>query len=109
MTKIKLSIIESLYLIFMFLFFKTSIDFNIIVSPKGWLFKHLIGRECGLRICPFGRITIFALIFVLIMRNYINISPMFVKFSLIIAAFISLININALVYLLPVFFIEFYN
>ena len=107
MASIKLSVIESVYLIFMFLFFKTSIDFNIIASPKGWLFKHLIGDKYSLRICPFGRIAIFALIFILIMRNYINIPPRFVKFALIVAAFLSLINMNALVYLLPVFLIEF--
>ena len=44
----------------MFHFFKTSIDFNILASPEGWLFEHLIGNEKGLRICPFGRIAIFA-------------------------------------------------
>jgi hypothetical protein len=66
----------------MFLFLKTSIDFNIMASPKGWLFEHLIGDTRSLRICPFGRIAIFALIFVLIMRNFITITPYLVNIFL---------------------------
>jgi len=90
------------------LFFKTSIDFNVLASPKGWLFEHLLGDTYGLRVCPFGRIAIFALIFILIMRHFINISPLFVKISLGIAGFLSLINLNALVYLIPIILIECY-
>ena len=92
----------------MFLFFKTSIDFNVLTSPKGWLFEHLIGDTYGLRVCLFGRIAIFALIFVLIMRHFINISPLFVKISLGIAGFLSLINLNAFVYLIPIILFECY-
>ena len=79
MKSLEISIIESIYLIYMFLFLKTSIDFNILASPKGWLFEHLIGNTRSLRICPFGRIAIFALIFVLIMRNFITIAPYLVR------------------------------
>ena len=108
LTKLDISILESIYLVYMFLFFKTSIDFNVLASPKGWLFEHLIGDTYGLRVCPFGRIAIFALIFVLIIRHFINISPLFVKISLAIAGFLSLINLNALVYLLPVILTELF-
>lgn len=109
LTKLDISILESIYLVYMFLFFKTSIDFNVLASPKGWLFEHLIGDTYGLRVCPFGRIAIFALIFVLIMRHFINISPVFIKISLGVAGFLSLINLNALVYLLPVILFECYS
>ena len=109
LTKLDISILESIYLVYMFLFFKTSIDFNVLASPKGWLFEHLIGDTYGLRVCLFGRIAIFALIFVLIMRDFINISPLFVKISLGVAGFLSLINLNALVYLLPVILFECYS
>lgn len=108
-TKLNTSILKSFYLIYMFLFFKTSIDFNVLASPKGWLFEHLIGDTYGLRICLFGRIAIFALIFILIMRHFINISPLFVKISLFIAVLLSLINLNALVYLMPVILLECFS
>ena len=96
LTKLDISILES-------------IDFNVLASPKGWLFEHLIGDTYGLRVCPFGRIAIFALILILIMRHFINISPLFVKISLGVAGFLSLINLNALVYLLPVILFECYS
>ena len=67
MPSLKNSLLESFYLIFMFLFFKTSIDFNVLSSPKGSWLEHLIGDEYGLRICPFGRVAIFALIFILVL------------------------------------------
>lgn len=108
LSKLDISILESIYLVYMFLFFKTSIDFNVLASPKGWLFEHLLGDTYGLRVCPFGRIAIFALIFILIMRHFINISPMFVKISLGIAGFLSLINLNAFVYLIPIILFECY-
>ena len=102
------SIIETIYLIYMFLFFKTSIDFNILSSPKGWWFEHLIGDEYGLRICPFGRIAIFALIFVLIARHYFEIPENFMIFALLVSFVLSLMNLNAVVYLIPVWLLELY-
>lgn len=108
MNRLNISIIESLYLVYIFHFFKTSMDFNILSSPKGWLFAHLIGDEYGLRICPFGRIAIFALIFVLIARHYFEISDNFIRFALLVSFVLSLMNLNAVVYLIPVWIIELY-
>ena len=108
MDRLNISIIESLYLVFMFHFLKTSMDFNILSSPKGWLFEHLIGDEYGLRICPFGRIAIFALIFVLIARHYFEIPENFVIFALMVSFVLSLMNLNAVVYLIPVWLVEMY-
>ena len=102
MNKLYISIFESIYLIYMFLFFKTSMDFNFLVSPKGWWLEHLIGDEIGLRICPFGRVVIFVLIGVLICRNYINISPLLIKIVLLLSFVLSFMNMNALVYLIPI-------
>jgi uncharacterized membrane protein len=79
-----------------------------MASPKGWLFEHLIGDTRSLRICPFGRIAIFALIFVLIMRNFIIIPSYSINVFLGIAVILSFINLNALVYLIPVLLLEFY-
>ena len=108
MDRLNISIIESLYLVFMFHFLKTSMDFNILSSPKGWLFEHLIGDEYGLRICPFGRIAIFALIFVLIARHYFEIPENFMIFALFVSFVLSLMNLNAVVYLIPIWLVEMY-
>ena len=84
MPSLKISLVESAYLIFMFLFFKTTMDFNVIRSPTGWWFEHLVGDHYGLRICPFGRVAIFALIFVLKPKSKLK-SPNILK--LIFACF----------------------
>jgi hypothetical protein len=105
------SILLSIYLIYMFLFFKTSIDFNIILGnfcnnlflPKGKFFQHLVGNEKGLRICPFGRVAIFALILILIGRHFFKISKKTINIVLFISFILSLMNMNALVYLVPVY------
>ena len=95
-------ILEALYLIYMFCFFETSVDFNVLSSPDHRFFKHLIGNEKGNRICPFGNVAIFALVAVLLFG-----SGQLIKCSLVIAFVLSLMNLNALVYLIPVFLIEF--
>ena len=108
MKKLHISILESIYIFYMFLFFKTSIDFNILRSPDGWLFKHLIGDEYGLRICMFGRIIIFFIIPILIVRHFYPISKN-VMLGIIIGSFVfSLCNFNSLVYLIPVWLIEIF-
>lgn len=109
MKKINISLLESIYLIYMFLFFQTTMDFNILSSPNGWWFEHLTGNEYGKRICPFGRVAIFALIFILILRNIINIPRYFIKISLFISFILSLMNLNAVVYLVPIWIYEYYN
>lgn len=102
-----ISILESLYLIYMFCFFKTSIDFNIFSSPDGKWFKHLIGNKKGNRICSFGHITIFFLIGLILFRELFAKGMVTVLF--VIAFLISLLNLNALVYLIPIFVIEYYK
>jgi len=109
MNKLTKSILESFYLIFMFLFFKTTIDFNILSSPNGWWFEHLTGNSYGERICPFGKVAIFVLIFVLIIRNFINIPVYYIQISLFISFIFSLMNLNAVVYLIPIWLYEYYN
>jgi len=81
-------------------------DFNVLSSPKGFMFGHLIGDSVGKRICLFGQITIVPLIVLLIIRNIFPIPDIFIHVSLGIALLLSTINLNALVYLLPVFLLE---
>ena len=100
------SIIESIYLVYMFHFLQTSVDFNFMESPTTSFFKHAIGNEKTYRICPFGQYAIVLLIAVLLGRNVISISKFFVIISIGISLFLSLMNMNALIYLLPVVIVE---
>ena len=89
----------------MFRYFKTTCDFNYLTQSdifknNEW-FKHLEGNDYGLRICPFGQIAIFGLIAVLLFRP-----KGLVRCALVIAFVLSLMNLNALVYLIPIFIIE---
>ena len=106
MTLLYISIVESLYLSYMFHFFKTSVDFNFNESPTSSFFKHAIGNEYTLRICPFGRCAIIFLIFILLGRNFFHIP--FIKASIIIAIILSFMNMNALLYVFPVAFLELF-
>lgn len=108
MSKLIISIFESVYLIYMFHFFKTSVDFNWNILPnfKNGIFKHLVGNEYGLRICPFGRQAIFALIFLLLIRNFYSKSEKLIFPALVISFVLSFMNLNAVVYLIPVWLAE---
>ena len=108
--KLRISVFESIYLIYMFHYFKTSVDFNILTSPQNWIFKHLIGNEKGLRICPFGRIVIIPFVIILILRNFsfISISKYFINMLLVLSFILSWMNMNAVVYLIPIWFVEFF-
>ena len=107
--KLLISLLEVIYLSFMFHFFKTSMDLNILASPKGSFFKHLVGNEKGLRICLFGQIIIIPLLILLLIRNFISIPQSFMNRVLVIAFLLSFMNINALIYLLPILLIEVFT
>ena len=106
MRLLTISIVESVYLTYMFHFLQTSVDFNFMESPTTSFFKHAVGNEKTYRICPFGKYAIVLLIAVLLGRNLISISKFFVAVSMGIALFLSLMNMNALIYLLPVVIVE---
>ena len=103
-----ISLLESVYLIIMFLGFETNIDFNVFKSPKGFWFKHLTGPKCGKRICAFGRVAIFPFILVLISRHYIEYPQWFVPLTISISFVLSFMNLNAFVYLIPIWLIEIF-
>ena len=104
--KLIISIIESVYLIYMFHYFKTSFDFNIFSSPKHWVFKHLKGRRYGLRICIFGRVIIIPFVFILILRNYVKLPVYFMRSVLLLTFILSWMNLNAVAYFVPVWLTE---
>ena len=105
-----ISILECIYLIFMFRFFKTSINFDILKIY--WVNKYLehdIENNYGLKICPFGQDAILLLIGLLLFRNIYPIENLYIRYSLYIALGLSLLmNWNAVVYLLPVYVVERY-
>jgi hypothetical protein len=105
-----LSFIESAYLIFMFRYFETDVDFNFlpqidILKESEW-FGHLHGSRRGLRICPFGQEAIVYYVAFLLLRNLICVKPIFNIIALVISFVLSLLNFNATVYLLPIWMIE---
>lgn len=106
MNKLYISILEGLYLFYMFNFFETKKDFNWLKYEwDNKLMKHLNGNVYGLRICPFGRIAILFLIALLLLRN--NINQIYILYAFYFAFVLSLLlNWNAFVYITPVFIIE---
>ena len=108
MNKLYISIFQSIYLAYMFCFFKTSINFDVLkINFENNYLKHSTIHDYGLKICPFGQQIIWLLIFILIIRNVYNISQTYIYYSLYIALGLSLLmNWNAFVYILPVFIIE---
>lgn len=111
MNKLYISILESIYLIYMYNFFKTSINFDILkIEWNNDFLKHLTNDEYGLRICPFGQIAIIFLVLLLLARNFMNIKTKYINNVFYIALGLSLLtNLNSFVYLLPVFLVEKYN
>ena len=107
---LNISILECIYLIFTFRFFKTSLNFDILKIY--WVHKYLehdINNTYGLKICPFGQDAILLLVGILLLRNVYPIQKIYIKYSLYIALTMSLLmNWNALVYLLPVYALEKY-
>ena len=107
-----ISITESIYLIYTFYFFHTTLDFNLIhhkYFDNIKILKHLQGNEKGLRICLFGRIILPIFICFLLLRNYHPSLNQYWLSIIIISFILSLLNMNAFVYLLPIWIIEIYN
>ena len=105
-TKLILSILEAIYLIYTFHFMNTTLDFNILASPEHYLMKHAIGSAKTLRICPFGRLAIVPLIMLILARNFMDIPHQYIVNAVAVAMMLSLVNLNAFVYLTPVAVIE---
>ena len=104
-----LSLLEALYLSYTFHFLKTSVDFNILDSPQTLFFKHATGNAKVCRICPFGQYAIWILIVLLVLRCFMEIPQQYILVAIAIALIISLVNLNAFVYLIPVVLIESYQ
>ena len=122
-----ITIIECIYVIYILCFFKTKYSiihpinyFNNLQNP---LFKHStiqISTEPESKICLFGHymsyiLAIYFIIRYFMFKKYIipNISTKKLiyinKIIIFIVLFVSLMNINATLYLIPIFILEFIN
>ena len=116
------TILECLYLNFMFTKFKTTYSCNhpleyLIIKDLGGFFQHPISKtEYSNKICPFGKVAIKYLIFYLLLRMVLLVSLSVdintikkINFYILgIALVISLMNMNALLYLIPFFMFDMY-
>ena len=96
----------------MFQFFKTTICFNhplefYLINNLSNYFNHPIDSlEYESKICDFGKNIIWLLIIYLIYKSYYNVSNNINNFIILITFILSLLNLNALVYLIPYFLYE---
>ena len=97
---------EAVYLGYMFFFFETKIDFNVLASPDHFLLKHLTGNQTGLRICLLGRVLAVPAIVLLIARCWFPHLGTSIRRGVYASIPLSLINLNAVAYLLPIWVTE---
>jgi hypothetical protein len=110
--RLTVSILESLYLVYMFNFFKTTISFHhpfeIFVTNLNY-FKHPINT--GLyenKICTFGKHLSYLGSLYLILRNIFPKLKKINKYIVYSSIFLSFImNINSFIYLVPIFITEY--
>ena len=118
MNNLFLSILESIYIFYMYNLFKTKISFHspleILIQKNNMnnFIKHPISTGIyESKICPLGNYVSILLVLWIISRNFIkknNIIPVnnFLFSIVFICSFI--LNINSFIYLIPVFFYEFF-
>ena len=109
--RLTISILEAIYVIFMFRYFKTTYSFNLI--PLKFLDNSEYLRHIKYsteipesHICIFGHNMAFVIGFFLIIRHFI---PVIMKYNTAILTLIIIgcfMNINALVYFLPIVIVE---
>ena len=105
-----ISIFESLYIIYMFNYFKTSVYLShpLDVYTKNIPFMNHSNKEN--HICPLGNIAGFLLPFWFIGRHYIKSKMKYNQFIMNSFLFISFFsNLNAFFYFLPIYIIEFFS
>ena len=116
-----ITIIEVIYVYYMLNFFKTKYSIHhpleyIIINKLSDYYRHPIySDEYSNKICPFGHFASNILVIYLILRCiiYIKLKNKILNNAniaiLIITFILSLLNMNAFIYLLPYFITELYN
>ena len=101
-----------IYLIFIFRYFKTTISFThplefIMMNKSSQYFKHSLSYgQYESKICPFGHDAIIILAIFILLRLKFNFLNKASKLILLIVFLISLLNLNAVIYLIPYFLFE---
>jgi hypothetical protein len=114
-----ISLVEAIYVIYMLNFFKTRYSFaHPLTYFDNRILRHPIGKfsESQSQICPFGQVGAYVIAFFIIVRlitlhyNIINVNTLllFNKLALMAVFILSLLNFNAVLYLIPFFIIEGY-
>ena len=103
-----------IYLIFIFRYFKTTISFThplefIMMNKSSQYFKHSLSYgQYESKICPFGHDAIIVLAIFILLRWKFKILNKASKIILIMVFMISLLNLNAVIYLIPYFLFEIF-
>jgi hypothetical protein len=114
-----ITIIEVIYVYFMLNFFKTRFSIHhpleyMLMNKLPDFFKHPISEyDYSNKICPFGHFSSNILVLYLIFRYFIVSRTQYkIKNTniiiLLITVILSLLNMNAFVYLIPYFVLELY-
>ena len=110
-----LSILEGLYIVYMFIFFKTkySLEINRDVVKKLGLSKMFIhptkkSEIAKSQICLFGKYGSVLIFFYLILREFVSLPKNMNLFVFFIIMLLCMMNYNAVVYMLPVIIVEIY-
>lgn len=102
----------AIYILYMFQFFKTTICFNhplefYLTNNLSNYFNHPIDSiDYETKICDFGKNIIWLLVIYLIYKSYNNVNYKVNTVIILITFILSLLNLNALVYLIPYFSYE---
>ena len=113
-----ITLIESIYLIYMFFYFKTTYSFDLAIFDEetqnmGSYFIHDTGYNDN-KICKFGKnMAIFAIILAWLRVYYWNTNKdqlitYTIRFDALCIFLALLMNMNAVVYILPLIISEFY-
>ena len=108
-----ISIIEALYIIYMFRYFKTTYSFNLlpyqVFNNSEYLKHQKINSEFAMsHICQLGNDICFLIGLYLIIRNFNKQIMEYNKCIIYFIFFCCFSNLNALVYFLPILFLEIY-
>ena len=107
-----ISILEGIYIFYMFVLFKTSYSINHPFE-KDWnisMLKHPISSTYESKICPLGKITgVFLLLWFIFRYKIKNNNRYNILILTVVGVSSLLLNLNALVYLLPILFIEYFK
>jgi hypothetical protein len=109
-----ISIIVSLYILYMFNYFKTTISFAhpLTYFNNKYLYHPIINTDEETNmICKFGQHASWVIALFLILRFYLIEKKNFKNYSLLVYISIvigSFLNLNAVIYLIPYFLIEMY-